>query len=566
MADVITAIGKLRKRRCSIAEIAKALAYDETEIRRLKALSDLHPKALEALRQDRIDLHTARLLARISDRTIQKDLAEQALHGYGHIGHSARGYLNKCRVDASDPRLKLVGLERYVAAGGRVESDLFGELPDSLLDPEILSQGWRDCVQGVVDGFMAEGVQVFLADGQHFGAPDGFTRLYAPYIGNASHEVKAAARVADDVVQVAVTAFRDIALCTDKYLEALVTLLKAQVSSIAARLGGGVYQAVALYPDRTYGVGIEAFARIVEPDLADGDGEEGDDAASGPDSTGATSGPRGGRRYDAVEVPKLEVDVAGRSHVLHETQTDLATRGLIRDIADSPLVALTLLTAQLFKGIVLRSADTDDASALQLRVTAYRRQGSPPIAALDGEVLGRLDQRKADYLACGLRPIPWVESLAMVDRTQLLAELVAVSVNVREGRTFSIRHNARAEAAEIAGLTGSDIAQHWTPDIAYLAVHGKKQLLAMLKEMGCEDARAASLKKDELVAFTAEQAASRGFAPKVLGWTSEPPAEVADTEVQLDEDGAPVDAPSAAHDESPIRKGEEEGGEVRLAA
>jgi len=78
----------------------------------------------------------------------------------------------------------------------------------------------------------------------------------------------------------------------------------------------------------------------------------------------------------------------------------------------------------------------------------------------------------------------------------LLAELVAISLNVREARTSSIRHAARAEAVEIAGLCAADISAHWTPDAAYLAVHTKKHLLALLAEMEVDDPRAKTLKKD----------------------------------------------------------------------
>ena len=42
-----------------------------------------------------------------------------------------------------------------------------------------------------------------------------------------------------------------------------------------------------------------------------------------------------------VEVPRADVEVEGASHVLHETRTDVATRGLFRDLADDPSAALT---------------------------------------------------------------------------------------------------------------------------------------------------------------------------------------------------------------------------------
>jgi ParB family chromosome partitioning protein len=43
-----------------------------------------------------------------------------------------------------------------------------------------------------------------------------------------------------------------------------------------------------------------------------------------------------GRSSNDVDIPRADVDVEGSSRVFHETQTDVATRGLIRDLADDP--------------------------------------------------------------------------------------------------------------------------------------------------------------------------------------------------------------------------------------
>jgi ParB family chromosome partitioning protein len=123
----------------------------------------------------------------------------------------------------------------------------------------------------------------------------------------------------------------------------------------------------------------------------------------------------------------------------------------------------------------------------------------------------------------------------------LMAELVAISLNVREARTTSLRHAARAEAAEIAALCGADISAHWTPDAAFLAVHSKKQLSDLLEEMAVEDDRAKSLKKDDLVTFVAEAAAARQWAPAALAWDRLPDVDD-DESVDLDTQDDPAEA------------------------
>ena len=287
-------------------------------------------------------------------------------------------------------------------------------------------------------------------------------------------------------------------------------LVVAQMQVASAPLAGSRVGAVLLTPAQ--GLGVEATFYI-EPlpqeagsDAVEGEEEDADEAE------GARAG------ANDIDVPDADIDLSGFGHAFHETRTDVATRGLIRDLADDPGAALTVLVAQLFKNLALDVYASSEGSALAINAIAYRRGSTPAIAALDGEVRARLELRRAAYKASGLRPILYVETLAHGEKMALLAELVAISLNVREARTTSLRHAARAEAAEIATLCGADIAVHWTPDAAYLATHLKKQLMALLEEMGVQDERATSLKKDDLVAFVAEAAAERQWAPSALAW------------------------------------------------
>ena len=162
----------------------------------------------------------------------------------------------------------------------------------------------------------------------------------------------------------------------------------------------------------------------------------------------------------------------------------------------------------------------------------------------------RLDVRREAYRASGLRPITWVETLPHGEKMALLAELTAVSLNIREARTSLLRHGARAEAAEIAALCGADISAHWTPDEAYLAVHSKAQLLAMLDELEVEDDRARTLKKDALVTFVAEAAAERQWAPAVLSWDRPAALDEADDGAPAGEDAGEVEVDSMAEPEA----------------
>ena len=68
IADVIVAIGRLRKARMDNAAISRALGYAELEIKRLEALAAVHANVLKALRQGKLTLKQVRLFARIADK------------------------------------------------------------------------------------------------------------------------------------------------------------------------------------------------------------------------------------------------------------------------------------------------------------------------------------------------------------------------------------------------------------------------------------------------------------------------------------------------------------------
>jgi ParB family chromosome partitioning protein len=511
VAAIIAAIGKFRKAKMDTAFIAASLGYSELEIKRLEALAGVHPTVLSALRQGKLTLKQVRAFARIADKTQQAQLAQTALDGHFH-DYQLRTLVEGGQVTVEDPRFGLVGARRYGEAGGRLSADLFGEMPDRLLDPEILDVQWRGRIAPVVAQFKDRGLAVFVGPDTGYRAPEGFESLPYVYHGDLTEAQKAARAAAREAISARTAVLRDQTLDDEAALPLIGEVLGAYQDMAEAGLSRPRLGAVLLSPAAELGVEATFYAACAPEEDEDGDeGEaldEEDDAAEP-----ALAGP------PELVTPRAQVMVEGVSHSLHEARTDLATRGLIRDLADDPGAALTVLVAQLFKLLALKSHVYQGESALTLKAVGYARGALAPHPALDGEIRGRLEARRADYLASGLRPIGFVDGLPHGEKMALLAELVAVSLDCREARTSLLRHGARAEAAEIAALCDADLRVHWTPDRTFLAVHSKAQLLAMLAEMAVEDVRAATLKKDELVAFVAETAAERRWTPQALNWT-----------------------------------------------
>lgn len=521
VADIIAAIGRMLKGRLGVPTIARALGYAEIDVRRLAALSALPEVALQALRLGRLNLRQARLLARLPDADEQAELARMTLEGHGFQDWRVTEKLDEGRVTARDARCALVGPERYAQAGGRTENDLFGELAPVLLDPAILTGVWTRRAREVALTYEAEGLTVHVTAGPEPDLPDDLEPAGYVYGGMLPAAEMADYRDKRDAFNAASAEVEEVLTETTDAGPvdvALDTLIRARLAMDQAGWSGRVATTVVLRPSARTGIDVQCFTPA-EPEIED----EADEEAAAASSVAPAP------TYRPPEVDAPEPETEGVNHALHAVRTDVATRGLIRALADDPGVAFTALIARLFNQLAVRSFGQRSESALALTASAFKPTGGRIIDALDGEVRQRLDDRRAAWEASGQTVIAWVHALAHGDKMSLLAELTALTLDVREERTTLIRKSARAEAAELAELCGADITLHWTPDAEFLKHHSKPLLLKMLEEMDRADVRAALLKKAELIPWVEENAAEKGWAPASLSWTTPPEAEAAAT-------------------------------------
>ena len=512
VADVIAAIGRMLKSKLTVEAIARALGYAEIEIKRLAALASLPSAAIVALKSGRMTLKQARLLARLPDKAEQKELAEAALDGHGFQDWRIIERLDDARVTTRDRRCALVDPETYAAAGGRTETDLFGELVPVLLDPDILTDIWMQRVAGIAAVFEAEGIAVHVTAGPEPELADDLEPLGYVYDRSLPPEDMARYRAEREVYNERVEAARN-ALTNLEQPDvadlAIVDMIHARIASDQTGCGERAVTTVVLWP--AAGVGIDLRCYTPQERDIEVDPSVLDDSAVLPSTPPAYAPPE-------VEAPEPETE--GVNHALHGVRTDVATRGLIRALADDPTAALTALIARLFNLVVRRAHVARSDSALAILATAFSPPGGRVIEALDGAVRQRLDDRRAAWQASGETVIAWVHGLPHGEKMSLLAELTAISLDVHEARTTLIRRNARSEAAELAALCHADIALHWTPDAPFLQPHSKALLMGMLETMGAADDRTKSLKKTELVDWVAEQAAARAWAPVGLSWSA----------------------------------------------
>ena len=515
-ADVIVAIGKLRRSRLTTAAIAGALGYDETEVRRLDALAHVHPDVLQAFRVGKLTLTQVRLLARLKDHNRQSDFAQEALGGYFHE-HGLRSLVTNGRITIEDPRFALVTEAAYAEGGGRLSADLFGELPAEALDGDRLDELWRAAASRAADTLVTAGLTVAFSRERGLRAPDGLEPPPFIHWGSLPQDQQTLFDRARDDIEAAMALVTE---ATDETREAaLAQMLLARLVLARLAAGRGEIAAALLSPTRE-GLDVTFYQRpapvLPQADLA-AEGDEEDEADEDEAVEGEGRTPSGRRRWDP-DIPEraVKIDTVGVTHIQHAARTAMATRGLIRDLADHPDVALIAMTAQLFKHLALNDRIGPDDSVLRIAAP----HGPVPAGDdnLEGAVWRRLAARRDAFLESGLRPLGFVAGLGDTDRMALMAELVAVTVDLREARTTSIRREARAEAEEVAALCGADLAQRWTPDDAFLGVHSRTQLLEFMAQMKAEAPRGGGVRKDEVVRATAEAAAERRWLPVCLQW------------------------------------------------
>jgi ParB family chromosome partitioning protein len=127
-ADECLAFQALIEHGADVEAVARRFGLTVRFVEGRLRLAGLAPVVFEALGAGEISLDVAKAYAATPDQERQALVFEQMSHGYG-AAHpdSIRRMMTQATVSASDRRARLVGEEAYVAAGGRIERDLFAD-------------------------------------------------------------------------------------------------------------------------------------------------------------------------------------------------------------------------------------------------------------------------------------------------------------------------------------------------------------------------------------------------------------------------------------------------------
>lgn len=178
-ADEVRAYGRMAKAGADANAIARAFAVGERHVRQRLKLASLPTSVIDALRGGQISLDQAAALtsgrnSEAIEAELKKILTSKWTIGVSEIRHD----LSKAAIDADDPRVKLIGLDAYRAAGGEIDEDLFID-EIRVLDETLLETLVQKEFERVSDSYLAQGFKwVKQVDRDElYKHSDGMTRI-----------------------------------------------------------------------------------------------------------------------------------------------------------------------------------------------------------------------------------------------------------------------------------------------------------------------------------------------------------------------------------------------------
>ena len=159
--DQVTAFRRLTEEGVDRDAIAERFGLSVRIVDQRLRLGGLPDEILEAGRENRLRLEHLHAFAATADTGRQTELWNRIKESDHQPGaHWIRSELTRQNLHATHARARLVGVDAYTAAGGRVEVDLFSDGEDEramLVDPDILDRLAAEKLQQVADDLKAKG-------------------------------------------------------------------------------------------------------------------------------------------------------------------------------------------------------------------------------------------------------------------------------------------------------------------------------------------------------------------------------------------------------------------------
>ncbi|WEQ52559.1 ParB/RepB/Spo0J family partition protein [Komagataeibacter oboediens] len=541
--DQFRAFRDMLEKGMSEEEIAAAFFVAPTVVKQRLRLMTVSDKLLDIYEQDGMKLEQLMAFSISDDPARQEQVWEIVNQSHNREPYVIRRMLTEKTVRASDRRVRFVGLEAYIAAGGPIMRDLF-EVDDGgwLQDPAVLDRLVMEKLQEAAEQLRAEGwkwVETALS------FPWGHTRQFAEIDGT---EVP----LTDEE-----TARLEALHSEQETIEAEYAQADEYPDAVDARLGE-IEQAVLALEERPLAFDPADMARAgafvsldsdgtlqvergfvlpedmpAEPEVidnADGSDEYDHPTYDGREERIADYGGDEGGEGDSI-VPDVEPEEEDGIRPLPDRLlTELtAWRTLaLRDaFASKPHIALTELLHTLVRDVYWQTPGADCLEAyvreIPLPVHSPDMPGSLPAHALRQ----RNEGWKHDLPENEDALWRWIDGLDDASRMALLAHCLSFGVNALYERMpaygavsqRSVTERLKRADRLAAALSLDLVEAGWQPTVEnYLGRVTKARILQAVREARGDDAadRIAHLKKPDMAREAERLLEGSGWLPEAL--------------------------------------------------
>ncbi|HWB50486.1 MAG TPA: ParB/RepB/Spo0J family partition protein [Stellaceae bacterium] len=490
-------------------EIAARFGCSPMTVKRRLKLGNVSPKLMEAYREGKLDLDQLMAFTVSDDHAAQEQVWASLPH-WNFDPDTIRRHLMVSNVEASDRRVRFVGLKAYKKAGGHIIRDLFQpEHEGYLTDPDILNRLVTEKLERAAEAIRAEGWKwVVIMPTINHEKLRGLRRVY-PEREPLSEQQQA------DVD--ALTARYDALI--EEHGEDAPDETAAELEEISGKIDALSEGTERWLPEdiaiagAVVNIGYNG-ERAVERGLVK---PEDKPVKTGYGNPSAKHSVRQGN------------GVPGLSDRLVEDLTAHRTAALRTVLAGNVEIALAAvvhaLALPIFFPHEMESCLAVKLDSIPLTGSAEGIEDSPAGAKLAERHQFWLGQMPTDAQALW----DWLLVQDTATRLGLLAYCTGCSVNAVRKRHAQTENNRLNHADQLALALGLDMTQWWQPTAeSYLRHVPKARILEAVKEGVTTEAaeNLAKLKKDALTAEAEKRLGGTGWLPTILRVPARPEADV----------------------------------------
>lgn len=500
-ADQFEAFRALADDGASPADIAARFGIPELAVTQRLKLGRLSPVILAAYRDGEITLEAAQAFTVTDDRAAQERVFAD-LTSWNRQPHTIRRALTETEVPSSDKRVRFVGVEAYIAAGGAFRRDLFAEDDAGyVVDVDLLDRLVVDKLKSAAETVAREGWHwVETAPELDHGMLSRFERRYP---GEAELSPEDQAELDGLVAEYDTLVDEERLAALSDRIDALNDRAKVWPAETLAI--GGALLSLGYNGDVRIDRGLVRKSDLPKSDAARPDTESGEGGSP-------------------------EIAAPGLSPTLIEDLTAERTAAMAATLAEQPDIALAAVVHALMLGLVYPGHAGDTCLKLELRAPALRTAIARPDASKGIAELAAVRVRIGDRLPGNPAQLwTWCLDRSRDELVTLLAEVAAHAVDAVRRKVDRADSRRLRHADDLAEALSLDMTQWYTPTAeGYFARTQRAHILAAIDEAkGGHGPALDKLKKSELAVRAAQIVAGTGWLPAPLRGAA-PEAEIAD--------------------------------------